>query len=436
MSKKLAITAGIVAASALTVAIGYSSVMGYNEATERHVAVTYYGNTKEVNTAGPFYYGNGMYESYKNSLRTVRTPQGRACDYEQQDGFIVQYGDGGKGSICAQLDTPTPTGSSGDKDAEGNDIGMLTKLHLKYYTETGVRNKLLDPEFRSLFTKTAELFTSTEAYETKRSQIAAALQDQLRNGAYVTIVKDREIVVGVNDDGTELTQTKGFSMIKYSSYDKKGNPTGTPLYQPNVFEAWDMTNIQVTVTGYDFEAKTMTQIADRRDAANRGQTAQANAKAAYWEGEQAKADGETKRIKAQAAAEIQNAPKIADANRDAALAIIEATKQKDKAKELEKAAIARTGQKTQEALAAVQEAKVITTLAKAEAYKLDTMQAAGKLFKEIDAQVAMNADIAQALGVMNVPSTMIIGGNDSKDGSNEMQKLLQLQVLKSVKDMQ
>jgi len=436
MSKKILTVVGLVAAIGITAAVSYSSVMGYNEATERHVAVTYYGNTKEVNTAGPFYYGNGMYESYKNSLRTVRTPQGRACDYEQQDGFIVQYGDGGKGSICAQLDTPTPTGSSGTKDAEGNDIGMLTKLHLKYYTEIGVRSKLLDPEFRSLFTKTAELFTSTEAYETKRSQIAAALQDQLKNGAYVTVVKDREIVVGVNDDGTELTQTKGFSMIKYSSYDKQGKPTGAPLYQPNVFADWDMTNIQVTVTGYDFESKTMTQIADRRDAANRGQTAQANAKAAYWEGEQAKADGETKRIKAQAAAEIQNAPKIANAKRDAELVVIAATKRKDEAVELEAAAIARTGQKTQEAKAAVQEAKVITTLATAEANKIDIMQKAGKLFKQIDAEVQMNSDIADAIGTMNVPSTMIIGSDGSGNGSNEMQKLLQLQVLKSVKEMQ
>lgn len=407
----------------VTTIVSYDLMMGYNEAGQRHFVQTFFGDQKTVTEGGPFWYGNGTKEPYMNSIRTIKTPEGRACDYEQKDGFIVQFGDGGKGSICAQLDSVLPFGDT------------FVNLHNKYRSEAGVRAKLLDPNFRALFTTTAELFTSTEAYETKRSQIAAALQDQLKNGAYVTTTEARKIVVGINKDGTTATQTKDFSVIKYSSYDKDGNPTGSPLYQENPFAEWDMNDIQVTVTGYDFEPKTMAQIQDRRDAANRGETAQANAKAAYWEGEQAKADGETKRIKAQALAEIKNAPAIADAKRDAELAVIEATKLKDKATELEAAAVARTGQATQDALAAIEEAKAIKILAEAEAYKLDKMQAAGQLFKQIEADVQKNKDIALAIGQMKVPATMIVGSGNTGDGSTEMQKLLQLQVLKSVKDM-
>ncbi len=417
MNKGLIAGLALVAVTVVGGLVGYGSMMGHNEAGQRHFVQTFFGDQKTVTKGGPFWYGNGTKEPYMNSLRTIKTPTGRACDYEQNDGFIVQYGDGGKGSICAQLDSVLPHGDT------------FVKLHNKYRSETGVRAKLLDPNFRALFTTTAELFTSTEAYQTKRSQIAAALQDQLKNGPYVTMVEEREITVGVNKDGTPDTQTMGFSVIKLAK-------DGSKLYQTNPFAKWDMTDVQVTVTGYDFEPKTMTQIADRRDATNRGETAQANAKAAFWEGEREKATGETKRIKAQAATEIQNAPAIANAKRDAELVVINAKKRADEAKELTIAAEERFKQKEAEALAAIEEAKVITTLAKAEAYKLDTMQSAGKLFKQIEADVEMNGQIADAIGRMNVPATMIVGGaGDSKDGSNEMQKLLQLQVLKSVKEM-
>lgn len=396
--------------------IGYGTMMGHNEAGQRHFVQTFFGSQKTVTEGGPFWYGNGTKEPYMNALRTIKTPEGRACDYEANDGFIIQYGDGGKGSICAQLDSVLPHGKT------------FVALHNKYRSETGIRAKLLDPNFRALFTTTAELFTSTEAYQTKRSQIAAALQEQLAKGPYVTTVEDREITVGVNKDGTPDTQTKGFSVIKLAK-------DGTKLHQSNPFAEWDMEDITVTVTGYDFEPKTMQQIQDRRDATNRGETAQANAKAAFWEGEKEKATGETKRIKAQATAEIQNAPAIANAKRDAELVVINAKKEADRARELTIAAGEQLLQKTAEALSAVEEAKVITTLANANAYKLDKMQAAGKLFKEIEADVQKNADISDAIARMNVPATMIVGSGGNGDGSTEMQKLLQLQVLKSVKSM-
>lgn len=417
MNKGLLAGLAVTLITVIAVTFGYSSMFGHNEAGQRHFVQTYFGDQKTVTSGGPFWYGNGTQEPYMNSLRTIKTPQGRACDYEQNDGFIVQYGDGGKGSICAQLDSVLPFGDT------------FVNLHKKYRSEEGVRSKLLDPNFRALFTTTAELFTSTEAYETKRSQIAAALQEQLHKGPYVTTTEDREIVTGVDSSGNEITQTKSFSIVKT---DKDGNT----LYQDNPFKQWDMNDITVTVTGYDFEPKTMTQIQSRRDAANRGETAQAEAKAAYWEGKKAVAEGEKRRIEAQALAEVKNAPAIANAKREAELAVIDARKRAESAKELELAAKARTAQAAQDALAAIEEAKAIKILADAEAYKLDRMQEAGQLFKEIDASVIKNRDIAEALGKMNVPATMIVGGAESKDGSSEMQKLLQLQVLKSVKDME
>lgn len=412
MNKTVGILAAAAVAAVMAVAVGYGSMFGYNEAGQRHFVQTWTGSKKTVTSGGPFWYGNGLKEPYFNALRSFYTPtDGTSCDYENKDGFLVQYGDGGKGSICAQLDTSLPFGDT------------FVALHEKYRSEIGIRKKLLDPNFRGLFTTTAELFTSTEAYETKRSQIAAALQDQLKNGAYVTTTKERDIVVGVDDTGTDITQVKSFSVIKLDENNK-------PMHQVNKFAAWDMTDIQVTVTGYDFEPKTMTQISNRRDATNRGETAQAEAKAAYWAGKKAEAEGETNRITAQARAEVNNATFIAAAKRDAELALIEATKVKDRAIEMTLAAVQATKQKKQEALQATEQAKVIITLAKANAYKIDAEQSAGELFKRIDAEVTKNKDLADAISKMNVPTQMtVLGGGSNKGKTAPMDMLLQLSVM-------
>lgn len=425
MNKKVmaAVISGGVAVTALVVGVlSYGSMMGHNEAGQRHFVQTFTGNTKVVYEGGPFWYGNGSKTPYMNSLRTIKTPVNRACDYESNDGFSVQYGDGGKGSICAQFDAQLSM-----------DEGVFQALHQKYRSEEGVRGKLLMPNYNALFTTTAELFTSTEAYETKRSQIANAIQEQLNKGPYVTTTKTRDIVVGVDDQGVNITQAKAFSVI---ARDAKG----TPLHQENPFAAWDMSGVnapKVTITGFDFEPKTMQQISDRRDATNRGETAQAKAKAAYWEGKKAEAEGEAARIKAQALAEVNNAKAIADAKRDAELAVIEAKKQAERAKELEIAAVARTAQAKQDAIAADFEAEAITTLAKAEAYKQAEMIKARLPQMELETEVKIAAEFAGAMANMNVPTNMMVngGGSEGSEG-NQLDHLLQLQVMQAFKAQQ
>lgn len=397
----------------VTIFAGYSLVMDYNNAGQRHFVQTFDGSQKVVYEGGPFWYGNGLSEPYYNSLRTIKSPQNRACDYEAGDGYIVQYGDGGKGSICAVFDAQMSM-----------DEGIFTKIHNKYRSEDGVRTKLLNPNYQSLFTTTAELFTSTEAYETKRSQILEAIQYQLKHGPYVTTIDQRDIVVGVDEEGKDIIQTKDFSVI---ARDEK---TQQPLTQTNPFTTWDMEDIRVTITGYDFEAKTITQISNRRDATNRGETAQAEAKAAYWEGKKAEAEGEKGRIEAQARAEITNAKSIADAKRDAELAVIEATKQKDTAAELEQAAIARKAQAEADAESAVFEAQTMDIMSAATAQRDARMLEAQMPRLVLDAQVEVAAKNADAIARMNMPTNMWMnnGSAAGTPGQDEMQMLLQLQV--------
>ena len=87
-----------------------------------------------------------------------------------------------------------------------------------------------------------------------------------------------------------------------------------------------------------------------------------------------------------------------------------------------------------DARAAIEEAKVIITLADAEAHKttVELQAAMPKLL--IDERVRKNGQNAQAISNMKVPTNMWYGtgGNGGTEGQGEMGMLLQLQVLKTL----
>jgi hypothetical protein len=206
---------------------------------------------------------------------------------------------------------------------------------------------------------------------------------------------------------------------------------GAPQHQPSVLETWGLSVTQFDLNAWDFEKKTLDQISRKREAEMAIITAQANANRAYYEEQEVIAKGKKEVAAQEYKTKVSAAVQIEEANRDKQLAIIEATKQKESAIELTLAAEEATKQAAQEALAAKERAKVITTLAEAEAYAIDKKQSAGKLFRQIEAQEKMNADMASAIQSMNVPTSITIlgGSSDSKGGANPMEALLQLGVL-------
>lgn len=413
MNKTIGTVIALGVASVVGFGLAYNSMFGHNDSGKRQFVQTWSGNEKVEFDPGPYWQGNGTSTSY-NDVLTLNNSAGSnqetgSCDYEQGHGFPVQYSDGGKGVICVQAQFPLPTESD-----------LMTALHKRFRGEGGVRAKLMDATLRSLFTNTAKLYTSPEAYSTKSTDIQDAINDQVINGSYKTEIETRKVASGVDKEGNTIYQDKQFAVIS-----KSGDKYGT-----NPLAEFGMnSSVKVQIIGFDFEPDTIKQIGDRRDAANRAQTAQDAAKAAYWETEKEKADGEKQRVieefKQKRLAEID----IQKAEKAKRLALIEAAKQKEEAVLLEEAAVARTAQAKQDAIAAKHEAEKITTLAKAEANKLDIMQKAGERFKKIDAEVTMNRDMSNAIQNMNVPQTMIVGGSSDSKGATEMQQLLQLQVL-------
>lgn len=419
MNKATGIFGGIVVAAVVGIALGYNALVGYNESGQRQFVQTYMGSESVVYTPGPFGLWAGRAEPYANVLTLDNTGQDGKCEYERGDGFKVQYSDGGYGSICIQAQFPLP-----------NDEATMKAMHKRYRSESGIRTKLNAATLRSIHTTTAKLFTSTEAYSTKSADLQQALKDQIINGSYLTVTEVRKVASGVDDKGNTLYQDKEFAIIKEVG--------GIPQYGNNPFAEWGMEGtIQFQVTGFDFEKKTIEQINSRRDANNRALTAQDKAKAAYWESEQAAAEGEKARVEAEFREKVKAETAIQQAERDKQLALIEAAKQKEQAELLTQAAIAATAQKKQEVLQAKEEAVKIKTLADAEAYALKEVQKAGELKLKLDAMVSMNKAQAEALAVRQVPQTVIYsGGSEGALGSSDdVAKILDTQLIKNLNNL-
>lgn len=411
----LSVLAGIVGLVVVT------ETIAVNDAGYRTVIQSPNGNMSVQFESGvyfPFFSKTTVYPDF--ITKDFSAGEGNVCSFAQNNGLRVRYQDGGEGVVCGIVNVQLPT-----------DEEDMIEFHKRFRNEEGAKSKLLDALVPNVLNLTAGLVTSEESYATKRAEFISNASTQASKGIFVTQLVQKNVQVGVDKNGKPEFQKRSVPEIVM---EKDGV---TPKHQPSVLTQWGLKVTQFDLNAWDFEPKTLTQISTKREAEMAIITAQANANRAYYEELETVAKGKKAVAAQEYATKTQAAVPIEEAKRDKELAIIEATKQKESAMALTAAAVEATKQKQQEALAAVEQAKVIKTLADAEAYATDRKQAAGKLFREIEAQEKMNADMAMAIQNMSVPTTVtILGGSSGNSGSNAMESLLQLGVMDKLGTLQ
>lgn len=392
--------------------------VGINDAGQRTVIQYPNGNMTVRFEPGIYFPFFGKTTVYNDYLTYDFSAEDGSCDFEQNDGNRVRYQDGGEGIVCGMANVQLPV----------DEVSMI-KMHKRFRSEDGVRAKLLDQAIPKALNLTAALMSSEEAYATKRSEYIRMSREQTEKGLYKTKLVEKTVVVGIDENGKTETQLKEVPEIIVDA-NNMAITTGSDL------DLYSMNVAQFDLKAWDFESKTIKQIQDKREAEMAIVTSKANAKKAYWEEQQVRAEGEKNVSTAEYEARVAAEKMIQEAERDKALALIEASKIKEKAIELTAAAVEATKQKTQEALQAVQEAKVITTLANAEAYKLKEVQKGGILKLKIDAMVTMNRDNAAAQAKRKVPTTVIYSGGEGKLGSgSDVANLLDTQLIKNLQNL-
>lgn len=114
------------------------------------------------------------------------------------------------------------------------------------------------------------------------------------------------------------------------------------------------------------------------------------------------------------------------------LFLIAAARETEKAIEMTKAAKEEKLRQKALAEAAIEEAKVIKTLADAEAYRLRETQKAGELKLRLDNERAISQHYAEAMANMKSPEILVLGGS-AQQSNGDMETLVQFKAIEQVK---
>jgi hypothetical protein len=404
------------AVGVIALVITLFSTMGINNAGYRTVIQGVGGDMSVKYNAGIYFPMFGKTTEYPDYLTYDFSPLDGSCDFEQNDGIKLRYQDGGEGIVCGMANVMLPPA--------GDEKGMIA-FHKRYRSESGARVKLLNQTFPKVLNLTAGLMTSTEAYATKRSQFISMGKDQVENGLFQTVMVERNVQVGVDSEGNPEMQLKEVPEIV--------EVKGIIQYEDSDLEKWGVSLSQFDLKAWDFEPKTLDQIRLKRAAEMASVTAKANANKAYWQEQEAVANGAKNAATAKATAITAAQPMIENAKRDKQLAIIEAEKIKERAIELTLAATEEEKRQKALALAAVQEAKVIKTIANAEAHRKKVLvEADGALQLRLEAAKVMNRDAWAAIAKQKWTPEIVLGGSSGGE-LNEVSAMVQTQLINNLK---
>lgn len=403
------------------------SGMSVNTNQQKVVYQTAWGTVSTKLSPGPFLSGWGpVYEEFNNTLTYDFRSRDGECLFKRNDGIRVRYQDGGEGTICGLVRVTIP-----------NDDLSLQNIQREYFSEEGVRTKLLGAMVQKVAITTPQFMTSTEAYASKRSQLEQMIRDQLKNGPYKTTEEIRKVVASVDQHGIEVMEDKAFPVpLKID---------GIVQREDNKFTDVGIIVSDINITGFDFEDKTRTQIDERRDAENKAMTSKALARAALEKTKQIEAEAEAAIAKEYGEKQVAAQEQIVAAQRDAELATIQARKETDVAKEqkqrnieLTLAAKEEVLRQKQITLAKAEEAKQIDLIADARATERKKLfEADGGLQQKLDAQIVMNRDTWDSASKQKWAPEIVMGGNGNESGNamGNVNALIDMMALNNAKQL-
>ena len=322
----------------------------------------------------------------------------------------VRYQDGGKGTVEGisrfQLPSDEPT---------------MLALHKAFRGEQGLRNKILNITVEEALNLTAGLMTSEEAYAEKKALFGDLAKDQVSKGKYKTVIEPKNVTLA---DGTVQKTNVPVIVVEED---------GSNAHYLSDLVEYGITTSSFQVKEWHFEPKTLEFIKSKRNANMAIITAQASTKKSEQEKLQVIAEGEKAVAFAKYKEEEKKITAEVQAERIKSVALIEASQQTAKAKELTAAAKETTKQKAQLALAAIEEGKAIKTIANAEAHARKVkIEADNALKLRLQNDLDIAKVYADGMAKMHVPSIMIRGaGQGGSEGATELQQLLQFEVIKS-----
>ncbi|MEH6358059.1 MAG: SPFH domain-containing protein [Pseudomonadales bacterium] len=324
-----------------------------------------------------------------------------------QTGISVRYQDGGTGTVYGKARFSLP-----------GDENTMLHLHKAFRSNRGVSQKLIKSVTEEGMNLTAGLMSSEEAYAEKRSIYTQWSSQQISKGKFQTRLQKINTV----DEGTGKTVTKNVPVISYGE-------DGLPVHLES-----DLANYGVSVNGFqitdwDFEPKTLQQIATKREATMAIITAIANAERAKQDAITSEEQGKANVMTAKYQKEVLKEQAIVDAQREKSVAVIAAEKRVEMARQQKLEA-------EQKKLAAVEYKQEQILRGEGDgAYKRLVIEADGALAQKLATYEKVMNRFAQAIEKQKwVPEIQMGGDSTSSGGANAM-TLIEMMGVKAAKDL-
>lgn len=277
------------------------------------------------------------------------------------DEISVRFNDASTADVSGQIKYRLPT----------DDAGII-KIHTDFRSDNAVREQLIRQVVAAALKQTASLFSSVEAYSSRRADFITLVNDQIKNGIYAT----------------QYQPASGKTVFKT---DEKGNPI---VSEASAFKRYNVELIQLVINDFKFDEKTAELIQERKKAEQQQVVAQANAAKAAQDALTAEAQGKANVAQAEAEALVKKKT-----------AVIQAEQEKEVAEQ-------RALKAEQEKLAIIAEGQ-----AKAEAARLAVQAGLTPLDKaNIDMQTKIG--IAKAISETKFPDHLIVVSGGQSGGAN------------------
>jgi regulator of protease activity HflC (stomatin/prohibitin superfamily) len=228
-----------------------------------------------------------------------------------QLGISVRYQDGGTGRVYGKARFTLP-----------NDEDTMLHLHKAFRSNRGVSQKLIKSVTEEGMNLTAGLMSSEEAYAEKRGIFTQWSSQQISKGKFQTKLEK----ISTLDEGTGKTVTKNIPVISFGD-------NGLPIHLDSDLADYGIDVNGFQITDWDFEPKTLQQIATKREATMAIITAKANAERAKQDAITSEEQGKANVMTAKYEKEVLKEQAIVDAQREKQVAVISAEKRVEVARQ-------------------------------------------------------------------------------------------------------
>ena len=323
-----------------------------------------------------------------------------------QQGISVRYQDGGTGTVYGKARFTLPS-----------DEQTMLHLHKAFRSNRGVAQKLIKSVTEEGMNLTAGLMSSEEAYAEKRSIYTQWSSQQISNGKFQTKLEKVSSV----DESTGKTVTKNIPVISYGE-------NGMPIHLTSDLSDYGISVNGFQITDWDFEPKTLQQIATKREATMAIITAKANAERAKQDAITSEEQGKANVMTAKYEKEVLKEQALVDAQRKKQVAVIAAQQRVEVARqqrlEAEQKKLAAAEYKQEQILRGEGDGS----------YKRLVMEADGALEQKLDTYKRVMGYFATAIEKQKWVPEIQMGGSKGTGGDAAM-ALIEMLSIKTAKDL-